>query len=335
MRASLAGFVENRAILVAILMSTYMAQSFLVTLSKRRGEYEYDPAAAVLFAELLKLVLAILMLTPKDRRGLSLGRSTLPYSFPALLYMTQNILVFEALRRLTPPEYQLLNNLKVFTTSIVFRVALRRSLRLVQWMALALLSLSMALSTWPGSAEANKPSAAEPGGESWSRWVGVGIMFAISWLSAGAGVTNEWLIKRSRNAIEANVWLYFYGSLVGLLHVYCSGGLARLWTLEGFTAIAWAVVFCNALLGQSIAFLLRYADSIVKLYAVSGAMCATTVVCVIFFDFEVNFQIVVGYLAFGLSLCFYYLPPETLVAQDDDLARKLCGGPVAPKHLEE
>ena len=36
-------------------------------------------------------------------------------------------------------------------------------------------------------------------------WSGTAIMFLISWCSAGAGVLNEWLIKRSANVLEALV----------------------------------------------------------------------------------------------------------------------------------
>eukprot|EP00415_Alexandrium_ostenfeldii_P001231 UN1231 len=143
-------------------------------------------------------------------------------------------------------------------------------------------------------------------------------MIVVSWCSACAGVLNEWLIKRSSNVLEANVWLYTYGALVCAMQLGPSGCLGLL-HLEGFSWLTWAVVLCNAVLGQSIAFLFRYADSIVKLHAVCAAMGFTTLASVALFGFELHFHMVAGYVASAISLCLYYAPPELLSATDAEL----------------
>lgn len=289
-----------------MLMISYSVQSLLISYSK--SHVTYSSSVAVAFAELLKLIFALAMLPPKVIYTLPKSASWL-YAVPATLYTLQNRLVFEALRFLGPPEYQLLNNMKLFTTSIVFRVVMKRQLRVFQWLALIFLGLGMAVATTP-------TSSVEQTQESHDLWTGTIIMITVAWCSAAAGVLNEWLIKKSSSVLEANVWLYLFGVITAVAPLPWSdpdGGY-----LEGFSTsvFPWSVVLCNAVLGQSIAFLFRYADSIVKLQAVCAAMALTTLLSRIFFDYKIHFHALGGYLVTFLSMCLYYTPSEVLVSTD-------------------
>lgn len=335
MRGLMHRWTQRRPVLVVVLMASYSAQSLLITASKQRGGFAYDATVAVLLAEVAKLAFAVAMLSPKARASLRPSRGCLAFALPAVLYTAQNRLVFEALRRLSPPEYQMLNNLKLFTTSAVYRVAMRRQLKVLQWLALLLLGLGMALATEPlpegGCSGSFAPGLAAPAASRAApdagTWLstGVAIMVAVSWCSACAGVLNEWLIKRSDDVLEANLWLYAFGVLACCWQLTWSGeGWPRILRLEGFTAVTWLVVLCNAVLGQTIAFLFRYADSIVKLYAVCAAMAFTTAMSVALFGFEVRFKMVAGYLAVAISMCLYYMPAEVLLAPDAEALAGLC-----------
>ncbi|CAK8994466.1 unnamed protein product [Durusdinium trenchii] len=252
------------------------------------------------------------MLPPKALSSLHKSASWL-FAVPAALYTLQNRLVFEALHFISPPEYQLLNNMKLFTTSLVFRVVMKRQLRVFQWLALLLLGLGMALATTP------KPGSTTQEDTRHDVWIGSAIMFAVAWCSAVAGVMNEWLIKSSSSVLEANVWLYLFGALITLASLLGSETAAEGY-LAGFDSsmLPWSVVLCNAVLGQSIAFLFRYADSIVKLYAVCAAMALTAILSSIFLSYSLDFHTLGGYLVTFLSMCLYYLPPDVLFSSDTD-----------------
>lgn len=309
---------QNRLVLVVVLMASYSIQSLLITASKRSGDFEYDVRATVLFAELLKLIFAVSVLPSEVRRNLHF-RSSYPYTLPAVLYLLQNQLVFSALRHLSPPEYQLLNNGKLFTTSLIYRVVMKRPLRIAQWLALFLLGVGMALAT--------KPDAGTNGiaVDSSELWAGVGLMIVVAWCSAIAGVSNEKLIKGSPSVVEANTWLYAYGCLACLVQLFFSAdGMQNLLQLRGFTMVTWLVVLCNAVLGQSIAYIMKYADSIVKIYAVCAAMIFTTLASVFFFGYELHFHMVGGYLTCAVSTCLYYCPPELLTAVDSEVLSSAC-----------
>jgi len=299
---------HNRWVLIFILMTSYSIQSLLITASKRQAGFQYDVRAAVFLAELFKLFFVSFSMTYKVLCGLSF-RSSFAYLAPAVFYIAQNQLVFAALGYLSPPEYQLLNNGKLFTTSIVYRVVMKRPLRLVQWLALGLLGIGMGISTHNGM-----PATADPSSRLW--W-GTLLMVLVAWCSAIAGVINEKLIKGAPSVAEANIWLYFYGCVACAVHILASGPdvIWRCLCLEGFTFTSWLVVFCNAVLGQSIAYIMRYADSIVKIYAVCAAMIFTMLLSVLFFDSQLSLNMVSGYFACAISCCLFYCPPEVLMAQ--------------------
>jgi len=324
-------WTQKRPVLVAVLMAAYSAQSLLITASKQSDGFGYDATAAVLLAEVAKLIFTVLMLSPEARSAVRPTASCLLFAVPAVLYVVQNRLVFEALRRLAPPEYQLLNNMKLFTTSLVFRVTMKRRLTLLQWLALVLLAVGMAVATRePPSAAGGRDAASAvdgAGDDGRGMWTGIGYMTMVSWCSAFAGVSNEWLIKRSPNALEANLWLYLFGLIPCCWQLSMTpDAWGRLLRLEGFSLLTWMVVLCNAVLGQTIAFLLRYADSIVKLHAVCAAMGFTTVMSVCFLGFEVRFNMVAGYLTTFVSMCLFYVPPQVLLAADSDVLASVCNG---------
>eukprot|EP00439_Symbiodinium_sp_Y106_P082494 s1430_g21.t3 len=302
-------WARNRFLLVVMLMGSYSVQSLLITASKKRVTYSAD--VAVLLAELTKLVFAAAMLPPEVRASMSLSGRWL-YAIPAMLYTLQNRLVFEALQKISPPEYQLLNNIKLFTTSLVFRVVMRRQLRVLQWLALLLLVLGMALATAPCGESASGQAQAQ------DARTGVLIMLAVSWCSAVAGVLNEWLIKKSQNVLEANIWLYGFGVAAAVFQLLVVDGEAARDPLAGFTSslLPWSVVLCNAILGQ-------YADSIVKLYAVSAAMAFTAFFSAIFLDFSMGFHSAAGYLVSFLSMCLYYTPSQVLLSTDVEFIEQL------------
>jgi len=301
------------------LMVTYSAQGLLITASKHQDAFEYDASVAVFLTELLKLLIALLLLPPQSRLA-SLRGASFAFVIPAALYTLQNRLIFESLKYLTPPEYQVLNTSKLFTTSIVYRVGMCRQLNLLQWFALLLLGLGMIIASG---------SELDEGFSSAGRcvWCGALIMFVIAWLSAIAGVTNEYLIKQAKDVLEANVSLYLAGVITCALQVGGGeAGFSSLTSLQGFTLTTWLIVGCNAVLGQTIAFLYRYTDSITKIYASFAATMFTTVLSSTVFRTGLGFELIMGYFVAMISVCLYYLPHHMLLAADTQVIERICCG---------
>ncbi len=65
---------------------------------------------------------------------------------PSIIYWLHNNVQFLTLKYVDAPTYQILGNLKIVTTGLLFWLCLRRKLTPLQWMALLLLMMGAATS---------------------------------------------------------------------------------------------------------------------------------------------------------------------------------------------
>ena len=113
----------------------------------------YVVSMAVLFAELLKLVMCLLVLVFNNGLGgacallhtdiWSRKFDTLKVSVPALCYTLQNNLWYYALSHLDPVTAAVTSQMKVITTAVATVLMLDRRLNLPQWGALLVLTLGL------------------------------------------------------------------------------------------------------------------------------------------------------------------------------------------------
>ena len=189
------------------------------------------------------------------------------FLFPSVLYWVHNNLQFWTLKYIDPPTYmvhlaaslcfqqhkkthpQVLGNLKIATTALLFRMMLGRRLSVLQWLALLLLTTGttvsqvccalMATSTWDhrphaqlhlacGAGQPPKLFSAAPAG------------YALALLSAllsGLGaVYTEWVLKRNADALQwQNMQLYGLGVLVNAAGLLVNGGAAAVYIYKQHT----------------------------------------------------------------------------------------------------
>lgn len=72
---------------------------------------------------------------------------------------------------------------------------------------------------------------------------------------------------------------------------------AGFWALslfQGYTLVTWLVVLNLALSGLLVSWIMKYADSVLKVFATSMAMLVTMAVSVLFFDTELTLQVRTG-----------------------------------------
>ena len=139
-------------------------QGLLTTASKRGGHYRYNTATVPLLAEGLKFLISSGILRHQvAQRSASVQitpgfRSSLPFLIPSIIYWLHNNVQFVTLKYLDPATYQVLGNLKIVTTGVLFWLLLRRSLSVLQWLALALL-MTGAMTSQVCSLAAHKSAA--------------------------------------------------------------------------------------------------------------------------------------------------------------------------------
>ena len=83
--------------------------------------------------------------------------------------------------------------------------------------------------------------------------------------------------------------------------------------LRGYDAVTWMVVCNLAFTGLLVSWIMKFADTIVKVYSTSMAMMVTMVVSVFVFDIAPNLQLVLGIITASMSLQLYYINPLDLL----------------------
>ncbi|GKU87983.1 hypothetical protein SLEP1_g2302 [Rubroshorea leprosula] len=199
------------ASLLTVLTSS---QGILTTLSQSNGRYNYDYATVPFLAEVFKLMVSSFLLWRECRRS-PLPKMTTDWKtvclfpIPSIIYLVHNNVQFATLMYVDTSTYQIMGNLKIVTTGILFRLFLKRKLSNLQWMAIILLAVGTTTSQVKGCGEASCESLFSAPIQ--------GYMFGIlsACLSALAGVYTEFLMKKNNDSLYwQNVQLYTYVSFL-------------------------------------------------------------------------------------------------------------------------
>ncbi|KAK9274762.1 hypothetical protein L1049_022014 [Liquidambar formosana] len=305
------------AALLTILTSS---QGILTTLSQSNGGYKYDYATVPFLAEVFKLVVSSLLLW-REYKSSSSSRMTTDWNsvrlfpIPSIIYLVHNNVQFATLTYVDTSTYQIMGNLKIVTTGILFRLFLKRKLSNLQWMAIVLLAVGTTTSQVKGCGEASCDSLLSAPIQGYL----LGILSAC--LSALAGVYTEFLMKKNNDSLYwQNVQLYTFGAIFNMARLILDdfrGGFEKgpWWQrlFDGYSMTTWMVVLNLGSTGLLVSWLMKYADNIVKVYSTSMAMLLTMVLSVCLFNFKPTLQLFLGIIICMMSLHMYFAPPNILV----------------------
>lgn len=310
--------------IILAMMSLYSLQSLLITASKSSASgYSYDPNSVVLMTELTKAGIAgALLLQARSENPsvkVTVDANCFKYAIPALLYAVHNNLVFLGLTYLDAPTYQLLNNIKIIGTGILYRVFLRKPLRIIQWIGLGVLMFGQMVATMTTSG-----SSARPDGF----LTGVFVMFMLAAMSGCAGVYNESLLKGSNDSTHwQNFQLYAFSvTFCSIQYVFKASAGPAGGFFEGFTTMTWSVILCSATMGQAVSFVLKYTNNITNRFATAASLLLTTFGSYLLFGTVVETPFYIGVGLIGLAFALYFVDHEKLVVYDNEL----CGDKKEP-----
>lgn len=240
---------------------------------------KYLASTAVVAGELLKTAtLVTVLMYQKGICGLqgviwteilSRDSQTPKFIIPAFFYTVQNNLWYFAMSNLDSVTAAVTSQLKVLTTAIFSVLILQKKLTHMHWLALCLLVLGlilMQLGTHEGDASGNQEG---------SYLLGVLAMIAACTSSGFAGVYLERLFKElDSNIWIANLQLQCFCMPIAFLTVLSeyeemqqSDSL-----LAGWSGLTVLVVSLNALGGLVVTATMKYADNILKTFAVSMSL---------------------------------------------------------------
>ncbi|KAG8475148.1 hypothetical protein CXB51_031998 [Gossypium anomalum] len=305
------------ASLLTILTSS---QGILTTLSQTNGKYKYDYATIPFLAEVFKLIVSSVFLWRERKKSpppkmTTDWKSVRLFPIPSVIYLIHNNVQFATLMYVDTSTYQIMGNLKIVTTGILFRLFLKKKLSNLQWMAIVLLAVGTTTSQVKGCGEASCDSLFSAPIQGYM----LGILSAC--LSALAGVYTEFLMKKNNDSLYwQNLQLYTFGSIFNMARLVVDdfrGGFEKgpWWQrlFNGYSITTWLVVLNLGSTGLLVSWLMKYADNIVKVYSTSMAMLLTMVLSVFLFSFKPTLQLFLGIIVCMMSLHMYFAPPHMLV----------------------
>ncbi|KAL8114041.1 CMP-sialic acid transporter 1-like isoform X1 [Apium graveolens] len=307
-------------VVASLLTVLTSSQGILTTLSQSNGSYKYDYATVPFLAEVFKLLVSSILLRRECLRSppplmTTEWKSIRLYPIPSIIYLIHNNVQFATLTYVDTSTYQIMGNLKIVTTAVLFRLFLRRKLSNLQWMAIFLLAIGTTTSQVKGCGEASCDSLFSspiPG-------YMLGVLSAC--LSALAGIYTEFLLKKNNDTLYwQNVQLYTFGAIFNMARLILDdfrGGFEEgpWWQrlFNGYNIITWLVVLNLGSTGLLVSWLMKYADNIVKVYSTSMAMLLTMILSIILFSFKPTLQLFLGIIVCIMSLHMYFAPANMLV----------------------
>ncbi|XP_071109677.1 probable UDP-sugar transporter protein SLC35A4 [Haliotis cracherodii] len=306
-----------RLLLWGILLVTevfiYSSYTILAHLCLVEGKLPFRSSSVVLSTEVLKIVLSIAMMLPELGRGdikMPSLSNCIPFVVPAVLYCINNNLSVYMQVQMDPTTYQILGNMKVASTAILYRIIMQRKLSSVQWISLGVLSMSGILDSYGGMQ--NKVSVWS--GEIHLTVTGLLMMCAYCWISGLAGVYTEYILKKQYETSlhVQNTLLYTFGIVlnggVWALQEAVSGkeGERRLNLFEGFTFKTWVIVVSLAFNGLIMSAIMKHGSNITRLFIISSAMLVTTLLSVAIFQLALNMYYILAFISVVVALYMYH-----------------------------
>jgi UDP-sugar transporter A1/2/3 len=201
------------------------------------------------------------------------------------IYGAMNILSFVALQYIGAGEFTICAQLKILSTAGFSVLILRRSLSWTKWRALMLLVLGCILVVSPSLDKSNKTeSEAESG---WLQLLGYSAVLTEVLLSGFASIYFEKVVKSTTEVVtiwERNFQLGLYSLMMyGSIMLYDAASRDRIpWS--NWSSLTVLVSTFGAVGGLLVAATLKYADSILKTMAASGAIVLSTLLGWAFLD---------------------------------------------------
>ncbi|KAG4165200.1 hypothetical protein ERO13_A13G064400v2 [Gossypium hirsutum] len=293
---------QRKTVVTLALTFLTSSQAKLIVWSKRAGKYEYSVTTANFLVETLKCALSLAALARIwNSEGVTEANSTtldevIVYPIPALLYLVKNLLQYYIVAYVDAPGYQILKNLNIISTGVLYRSILKRKLSEIQWAAFILLCAGCITAQLNSRSDHVLQTPLQG-------WI-MAIVMAL--LSGFAGVYTEAIIKKrpSRNINVQNFWLYIFGMAFNAVAILIQDfdAVMNKGFFHGYSIITTLIILNHALSGIAASMVMKYADNIVKVYSTSVAMLLTAIVSVFLFGFNLTLAFFLGAIVVSVSV---------------------------------
>ncbi|KAL1523042.1 hypothetical protein AB1Y20_018003 [Prymnesium parvum] len=282
----------------------------------------YNSTSVVLLTELVKLLMATGLYLLQDGGPSVLWRSTIAslpllarYSVPALLYCVYNNLVYTNLTFFDPGTYNVLMQLRIIMTGLLYQALFAKRLNRNQWLAIVLIAVGCMCK------EAGKLGSAATVHANLGAWVLLGAQMLCSVL---AGVYNEVLLKSDGvkpagvkvTTNLQNAFMYCNSILWNGAFLAAKGTLEQALSPSNWAAICTplvlSIIAIMSTVGLVTGFFLKHLDSVLKAIASALEVVATCLMSFVLFGVPLDgFTLVASTMVgFGVALYSRPIPPS-------------------------
>ncbi|KAM6322493.1 LOW QUALITY PROTEIN: putative UDP-sugar transporter protein SLC35A4 [Podargus strigoides] len=291
-------------LMLLLSVAIYGSHAPLLTLCKVDGLIPFSSTSVVVLVELTKLVFSLLFLLTWDRELLGVAvswRHIAPFALSALLYAANNNLVVHMQLFMDPSTYQVLSNLKIVSTALLYSLFLHQRLSVRKWLALLLLVAAGVSYSCGGLQDPGSPSKMQLH----VTLVGLLLISVYCLISGLSAVYTEAILKTQALPLSLqNLFLYFFGVLLNLIGYFWSsteGGF-----LEGFSSWVLVIVVSQALNGLIMSVVMKHSSNITRLFVISCSILVNALLSVALFDLQLTLLFFIAVLCIGLAVHLYY-----------------------------
>ncbi|KAL4227691.1 hypothetical protein ACF0H5_013126 [Mactra antiquata] len=310
---------NNKIMPLWILMLTleiviYGSYSILVNLSKENDKLPYKSGSVVLIIELTKLMLSIVMFIPEFiKQDYSFPRikwsMLASFAIPAILYTFNNNVSLHMQLQMDPTTFQVLNNLKIATTALMYKLIIKRTITRTQWIALSLLTIAGVCDSFGGLGVEDNI------GHVYITWYGLVAMVIMNIFSSVAAVHTEFILKQSFNVSLhfQNILLYIYGVIFNTITFLWQSssiedkGQEQDSFFKGFSGFTWLIILNQASSGLIMSVVMKHGSNLTRLFIISGGMLTSTLLSILVFSTEINIFFLIAALLVTVAIYLYHL----------------------------
>ncbi|XP_028399157.1 probable UDP-sugar transporter protein SLC35A4 isoform X2 [Dendronephthya gigantea] len=243
------------------------------------------------------------------------------FSVPGILYAVNNNLVVHIQAYMDPASFQVLSNLKIVTTVILYRIMLKRPISTNKWIAFTLITIAGASNSYGGWLSNQSLPEHHSLMEIHVTFNGIFLILLFCCISGTAGVYTEYILKKQAKLPFAvqSIMLYIFGVGMNffaffvsqLLRASSNENLGFKETgdvFEGFSKWTLIIIVSQALSGIINGVIMKQASSLTRLILIAGAMLISTTLSVFLFGLQFNDYFITAFILVIIAMFIYHRP---------------------------
>ena len=295
---------------------------------------DYSKHEVLLVGEVIKMVFSAWMISDILPKGETLSfrlrhltRTSWKMFFLALMYGCMNILSYISLRNIGAGMFTIFAQCKILTTATFSTIILKRQYSWAQWRALIALMLGVLLFSEPIWSNPDNFKAQSDGA---NVFLGTTAVIIEVTLSGFASIYFEKVIKTDSE--QLGIWERNFQLALGSFPIYLSFMLYDVGGKAGYGGGWSTMAFILALLGAAggllVALSIKYADSILKTLATTGAICLSSLLDHFWLGGPLTPVMMIAGAQVIISICNYtfdYTPVESKPQKTLEFSQSVLG----------